>query len=304
MIVVTGATGNTGSKIIPLLLEKGLKVRAISRSLQKIHSLWGNSVEAAIGDLGDVTFLADAFHDAEAVYLLIPPKMDSPDIRAHYNIFGNAAIHALRINRVTKVVFLSSLGAELAAGTGPVLGLHDVEAKLSELVDTNIAILRPAYFMENTLMNLSFIKEKKINGNSIAADAPICLIATKDIASQAAKLLAGGDFSGHVIYDLFGDRLTYAQITRLIGKALGIKDVPYQVFSAENTINSFTAFGVSRNVAASFVEMGDAISRGLVKPTTIDPEKANTPTTFSEFIREAARGIRNAEEKKLKEVIV
>jgi len=295
MIVITGATGNTGAKIIPMLLKKGEQVRAIGRSEQKIRALWGNDVQVAIGDQGDPVFLTEAFKEADAVYLLIPPKMDTDDFRAYYNSCGNAAMTALRANNIKKIVFLSSLGAELEAGTGPVLGLHDVEAKLGELTDADVAILRPGYFMENTLMNLPMIREKKMNGNSIDGSVAIYMIAAKDIAARAAELLSKRKFSGHGIIDLFGDQISYIQVTKLLGKALGISNVPYTRFSAEDTIRSLMSFGLSRNMAASLVELGEAVSKGNVKSAANNLAKPNTPTRFAQFAQEIKAGAGNKE---------
>ena len=288
MIVITGATGNTGSKIITHLLEKGETIRAIGRSEEKIRSLWGTKVEAAIGDQGDVGFLSYAFRDAEAVYLLIPPKMDTTDVRAYYNSYGEAAVTALRSNNIKKVVFLSSLGAELTSGTGPVLGLHDVEEKLRSL-DADVVILRPGYFMENTLMNLQLIQEKKMNGNSIDGKAAIYMIATADIADKAAVLLSQRKFTGHTVLELYGDRISYEEVTKHLGHALGISKLPYVQFSAEDTIRNFMSFGISYNIANSFVEMGNTISQGLVKPTTGELRKPNTPTRFVQFVKSAVK---------------
>lgn len=288
MIVITGATGNTGSKIVARLLERGEAVRAVGRSKEKIRSLWGDNVDAAVGDQGDPGFLAGAFRDADAVYLLIPPRMDTDNVRAYYNRYGETAVTALRDNNVKKVVFLSSLGAELPAGTGPVLGLHDVEEKLNRL-DADVVMLRAGYFMENTLMNVPLIRDKKMNGNSIDGQAPIHLIATADIADRAAALLAERKFTGHTVLDLYGDRITFTEITRQLGLALGLENVPYVQVAAEDSIKSLVNFGVSHNMANSFVEMGNAISRGLVKPTTPGLREPNTPTRFTAFARAAVK---------------
>jgi nucleoside-diphosphate-sugar epimerase len=120
MIVITGATGQTGSKITNLLLKKEQKIRVIARSENKLKPFKEKGAEIAVGDQSDVRFLTGAFSNSDAVYLLIPPKMDAPDIRAYYNSLGDIAIKALLDSGVKKVVLLSSIGAELTSGTGPV----------------------------------------------------------------------------------------------------------------------------------------------------------------------------------------
>jgi uncharacterized protein YbjT (DUF2867 family) len=283
MITITGATGNTGSKIANLLLDDGHKIRVIGRSEDKLKKLKERGAETAIGDQGDVVFLTKAFKGSDAIYLMIPPKLDTSDVRAYYNTVGEVAVKALNDSGVKKVVVLSSMGAELISGTGPVLGLHDLEAKLGKLTQFDIAILRPAYFMENLLNNIQLIKHQHINGNTLPPDAIFPVIATRDISNKAKELLTGLNFKGHTIIELFGDRISYREATRQIGLAIGKPDLPYVQFTPEDTIKSMMTMGLSENIVKSFIEMGDTIAAGLVHPTQIDPSTPNTSTTFKTF---------------------
>ncbi len=286
MIAITGATGKTGEKLARLLLDKNVKIRAVGRSLEKLSALRDKGAEVAVGDQADSSFLTKAFAGCESVYLLIPPKMDSPDVRKYYNIMGDAAIEAVRKNGVEKVVFLSSLGAELDAGTGPVVGLHDVEAKLEKLNETTIAFLRAGYFMENTLMNASLIKTQGINGNSTPPDAPIAMVASHDIAKKAAELLTDASLKGHVIVDLFSERISYKEATKQIGEAIGIPGLTYVQFPDTEAIKAMTSMGVSANLAQAFVELSAALGKGRIMPTQIDPLKPNGETKFKTFAKE------------------
>jgi len=94
-------------------------------------------------------------------------QMDTNNIILYYDTLGDVAVQAIQKSGIKKVVFLSSLGAELDSGTGPVVGLHNVEAKLAKLAQTDIVFLRVGAFMENILMNASLIKNQHINGNAI-----------------------------------------------------------------------------------------------------------------------------------------
>lgn len=286
MIAVTGATGKTGSKITDMLLEKGEKVRVIGRSSERLKIFKDKGAEIAAGDQGDAAFLTRSFTNADSAYLLIPPKVDSPDIIAYYNAMGDAAVTAIRDSGIKRVVFLSSLGAEQEQGTGPVKGLHDVEQKLSWIIGVDIVILRPGYFMENTLGSIPLIKQKGINGGSIVADKQFAVVATRDIAAVAAGLLGEGSPGVVRIRELFGDLLTSAEMTRLIGEAIGIRDLPYVQFSEEDAAAAFVQMGFSKNVADSFVEMGRALGEGRIHPVEIDPQRPNTPTRFAQFARE------------------
>jgi uncharacterized protein YbjT (DUF2867 family) len=283
MIVITGASGKTGSKTAEILLKSGNEVRVIGRSADHLQHLAALGAEVWVGDQGDGAFLTKALRGADAAYILIPPKMDAPDVREFYNVMGDVAVKAIHDAKVEKVVFLSSLGADRSEGTGPVLGLHDVEEKLRALKDVDIVFLRPGYFMENTLMNIGMIKGQKINGNSTRPDAPVLMVATADIAEKAAQLLSARSFVGHSVADLFGSRITYAEATALLGDAIGVQHLPYVQFSDADTVGALTSMGLSRSVAQSFVDLSHGIGEGKVTTTQIDAHKPNAPTDFNRF---------------------
>lgn len=286
MIIITGATGKTGSVVAQTLLERGEKVRVIGRSAERLENLRLKGADIAIGDQGDAAFLTKAFTGADALYLLIPPRYDAEDFRRYYNDLGDAAVAAIRRSEVEKVVFLSSLGAEKTSGTGPVVGLHDVERKLRTLTDVDIVFLRPGYFMENTLGTMELIKTKGINGGPMPPDIPLTLAATADIGVKAAGLLQNRSFTGHTVVEIAGDRQNYADMTAIIGKALEIAELPYIQFSDADAEAAFSAMGLSTSVARSYIELMHGISEGLVGTTQGDADALSAPTRFEQFVEE------------------
>jgi len=286
MITVCGASGKTGEKISRMLINKNVAVRCIGRNESHLQELKKLGAELCLGDQENAEFLTKAFTGADAVYFLIPPVYNSSDYRAHYNEMGKVAFEAIEKSGVKKVVFLSSLGAELDHDNGPVKGLHDVEAILQKLTTVDIAFLRPSYFMENTLGTIPMIKAQKMNGGPVPPDVPFCMIATNDIAVKAAELLGELNFKGHTVHEIFGDYLSYRQATSIIGRVIGIPDLPYIQFSPEDAVNGLVqSMGLSRNLAESFVELGVGLGKGLLRPLNIDPQKPNAPTRFEAFAR-------------------
>ena len=81
MFVVLGATGNTGSATVKTLLAKGAKVRAVGRDTAKIRQVLGTGVEACVADTYDAPSLTKAFEGADGAYVLIPPRLNEPDLR-------------------------------------------------------------------------------------------------------------------------------------------------------------------------------------------------------------------------------
>jgi uncharacterized protein YbjT (DUF2867 family) len=151
MIAVMGASGNTGGRISDQLLQQGEKIRTLRRSSQRLAGLEKKGAEMCTGDATDVTFLTSAFQDAAGVYTLLPPDPQSPDLRKQWDQEGEAIVKAIRNIGVRYVVFLSSIGADPSAGTGPIAGLHAQEERLRKLPDVDSLILRPAWFFEKLL---------------------------------------------------------------------------------------------------------------------------------------------------------
>jgi uncharacterized protein YbjT (DUF2867 family) len=286
MIAVAGASGNTGSKTASMLLKKDQKVRAFARSAEKLKFLKNQGAEIRTGDLGDVDFLTSVLSGTDAAYLFIPPRPDSPDIREYYNDLGQTIFNAILRSGIKKIVFLSSLGAERPSDTGIVLGLHDVETILGRLTQVDIVFLRSSPFMQNTLASIPLIKEQHFNGGSIDPNIPVYMCDTRDIGDKAADLLAQRLFPGHSVQDLFGDRLSFREVSHLIGMEIGIPDLPYVHFKDDDAVAELIDKGFSESVAGSYIELSHAISEGKLHPTVTDPSKPTAPTTFARFLKE------------------
>ena len=286
MITIFGATGKTGSKTAEYLLSKGQRVRILGRSKDRMQSLIQKGAEPVVGDQSDDAFLAKAFTEAEAAYVLIPPKLDAENIRKYYSVMGEAVANAIRKSKIPKVVFLSSLGAEKESGTGPITGLHDVERKLQTLKNTDIVFLRAGYFMENILTSIGTLKKQNLFGNTLAPDVKVFMVAAKDIGAEAARQLLDKNLKGHVIVDLFGDRISFNEAARVIGAKISKPALTYTRFDDSDAVAAMTAMGLSNSMAQSFVEMSHAVGTGLIAPTKGDPVTPNAPTIFSQFVNE------------------
>lgn len=290
MYVITGATGNIGSKLTEILLSQGERVRAIGRSAERLRRFGERGAESAAGDLGDTEFLIEAFSGATAVFAMIPPDYTSNDFRGHYNRIGTSIAGAVKESGVRYVVNLSSQGAHLAEKTGPIKGLHDQEERLNALKDVNILHLRPTYFMENTLSFIGMIKQMNIIGSALKGDLKFSMIATKDIAKAAAEHLVKRDFSGKSMRDLLGERdISMNQATEIIGKKIGKPDLKYVEFSYDDTEKGLIGAGLSPNVSALLVEMYRALNEGLICVNLPRTKENTTGTPFEEFADTFAR---------------
>jgi len=282
--VICGATGNVGSKLARSLLAAGNPVRAIGRERIRLGPLAAAGAEAWPGDLGDGKFLSNAFSGARAVFAMIPPKYDAPDMVGYQNDIGEAVVSALARSRVPRVITLSSVGAHLSEGSGPIRGLHDFEKKFGRLGDAGVVHLRAAYFMENLLWNIPAIREHGVNGSTIRPDAPIPMVATKDIADEAARLLLAEPLVGQSVRYLLGPRdLTMTETTRILGEAIGNQDLRYIQFPEDDAREAMSGMGMSDSVIEAMLEMQRGFNAGRIRPTRERDASNSTPTTLEEF---------------------
>lgn len=287
MITVMGATGHTGRKIVEGLLKKGEKVRALGRSESKLADLKQAGAEVLTGDLTNTDFLTEAFRGADGVYVLLPTEPHLPNYSAERDRQGESIVKAIRDSGVRYVVALSSVGADLSEGTGVIAGLHAQEERLKKLTGTNILFLRPVSFFENFQQSLPLIKEQGIVVDSVAADLPVPMIATQDIADEAVKALKARDWNGVVVRELLGQRdLSHSEATRIIGESIGRPNVMYIHASDDEVVSALEQAGLSTEFARGYVEMTRAFNEGRIQPRRTTEN--TTPTRFEDFAKELA----------------
>ncbi len=284
MYVITGATGNIGSKAVDLLLDRGEKVRVIGRDTARLQRFVDRGAEAATGDLKDWGFLRKAFSGATAVFTMIPPHYSAGDFRAYQNEIGTSIANALKNSGVGHVVNLSSQGAHLSEGTGPIKGLHDQEVRLNGISGVHVLHLRPTYFMENLLMNIPLIKQKGIAGSAVRGDLKFAMIATRDIASCVADQLVKRDFQGKQVRDLLGQRdLSLDEATSVIGRSIGRPDLKYAQFSYDDAAKWMAEMGISEDLCHQLVEMNKAMNDGLLCVDVPRTKENTTRTSIEDF---------------------
>lgn len=284
MITVMGATGNTGKAVAQSLLQKGEKVRAVARSREKLATLQAAGAELAIGDVQDLAFLTSALRGAEAAYVLMPPSPQEKDFRAYQDRLGETITRAIEDSGVKKVVFLSSLGADLPSGTGPVAGLHAQEARLRTLTGVDVLVLRPTYFAENLFGSIPAIKHQGVNVGAFAGNTPLPLIATQDIAVVAVEALRKRDFSGFVVRELLGARdYTHDEITSILGRSVGKPDLKYMQVPYAAFAQALTQFGLSADLARMYAELAQSFNEGRIKSLAGRGPTTTTPTSLEAF---------------------
>ncbi len=287
MYVVLGAGGNTGHAVAKNLLSRGQKVRVVGRNAARLQPLAAEGAEVFIADVTDAPALTKAFHKADSAYALIPPNLTSNEVRAFQDRVSDAIVTAVQTARVKNVVSLSSIGADKAAGTGPVVGLYNLEQKLNRIDGANILHLRAGYFMENMLPQVGAIRMLGSVVGPIRPTLKLPMIATRDIGSFAADALLRLAFRGKQTQELQGQRdLDYIEAASIIGKALGKPDLRYIQATDDQFRSAMVQMGMSENIAGLILEMAVALNAGHMRP--LEPRTATntTPTKFETFVAE------------------
>ena len=290
MYVITGATGNIGSKITARLISEGKPVRLIGRTEDRLKNLAGGKAEMSVGTIEDTNFLTKAFTGATAVFAMIPPNIKAENARGfQYNV-GKNITTALKNAGVKHVVSLSSIGAHLAENAGIVQGLYDFEQMLNKLKDTNVLHLRAGYFMENLFSTMDSIKKYNLIGTPIRADLQFPMVATQDIAEKAAERLLKLDFTGKSVEYVLGPQdMTYGEITEIIGKAIGRKDLQYIETSYDDTQHALEGMGISKSFSEAMVQLMKGMNDGIILEDAHRTPENTTKTTLRDFAKEFAR---------------
>jgi uncharacterized protein YbjT (DUF2867 family) len=285
MYTILGATGNVGRKISDILIKKGEKVRLIARSADRLRPFVGKQAEAFAGDAMDTEFLVKAFTGADAVITILPENIKAENGLDYDDKIGVSIARALTLAKVKYVVNLSSVGAELPEGTGPIIGLHRQEERLNKIKGLNVLHLRAAFFMENQLMDIDLIKSRGIMGSAIRGDIKFSMIATKDVAAFAAKRLVKCDFTGSSIWYLLGQRdLSLIEATEIISRKINNPALVYVMFPYDEAAKGLMSAGLSPDMSRLYVEMSKALNDGriIAKRTA----ENTTPTSFEVFCDE------------------
>jgi uncharacterized protein YbjT (DUF2867 family) len=260
--VITGAAGHISKPLAEKLLAAGHEVTVIGRHPEHLKSLTDKGVKAAIGEIEDVDFLKKTFTGADAVYTMVPPQYAAQDLKT-YQQMGTKYAEAVKAANVKYVVNLSSVGAHLPEGVGPVSGLHLAEQELNKLTNVNILHLRPGFFYLNFLSNIPMVKGMNIiGGNYGDGNAKMIFSHPDDIAEAAASALLNLSFKGHLVKYLASDERTTGDVAKTLGNAIGRPELPWVGFTDEQAYGGMTQAGVPEGMAKKYTEMGSAMRTG------------------------------------------
>jgi uncharacterized protein YbjT (DUF2867 family) len=258
-------------------------VRVVGRDAGRLQRFVRQGAEAFTATVIDAAALTEVFSGARAAYLMLPPAKSREDQERE----SDAIAKAVKESGLRYAVHLSSYGAQVPEGTGPVAGLHSSEQKLSAISGLNVLHLRAAYFMENNLAAIGMIHGMGIFGNALLPDLKVPMAATRDVGGYAAQRLLHLDFSGRQTRELLGERdLSMTEVTAVIARGIGKPDLRYEQFPYDQVQQVLTQMGVPPKGAALYIEMYKAINAGVLIPLEPRSPENSTPTSFEQFVHD------------------
>ncbi|WP_040807832.1 NAD(P)H-binding protein [Nocardia concava] len=286
MIVITAPTGHIGSRLLEILLEtatRGEELRVIVRDPARLPEAVRSRVDIVTGSHGDADVVDRAFAGADAVFWLVPPDPSAPTQDAPFSGFTAAAAKAFTKHRVGHVVGVSALGrgtpfADRAGHVTASLAMDDL------IASTGVAFraLTNPSFMDNLLWQAISIRETGVFTGTVAPDRAAPMVATRDIAAAAARLLLDRSWTGTGEVPVLGpEDLAPNDLAHTMSEVLG-RPIGYQWQSLDDCRATLTARGTSEAMATAFVDMMRAKESGLddAVPRT---EATASPTTFREW---------------------
>jgi uncharacterized protein YbjT (DUF2867 family) len=262
MYVISGATGNTGRAAATKLLRAGKQVRALVRDPNKARDLAELGAELVQVELGSTRALERALTGATGVYLLSPPDMATSDFLSERAALLSSVASAIEAAAVPHVVFLSSVGAQHASGTGIIQSVHQGEQALSAS-GVPCTFVRAAYFVQNWGAVLPVAKQDGVLPSFLPADFTFPQVSSVDVGNVAADALLDGP-RGKRILELAGPRDASARevaasVSKLLGRPVQVVEAPVSA-----VVPTFMSFGISSNIASLYQAMYEGVINGRV----------------------------------------
>lgn len=276
MLLVTGATGNVGSALLPKLLDAGAEVRALVHTAASGEVIQRLGVEAVDGDFDEPGTLETAMEGCDRLFLLSPPHPDQAERE-------KAAVDAAKQSGVRHVTALSVMGADRRS-TGSLARWHGEIDDHLVTSGLDYTILRPMGYMQVHLLPMDTVRA---NGHwyGMAGDGAAAFIDSGDVAAVAAAVLTSGGHEGH-IYDITGPAtITMPQAAAQLAEALGT-EVSYVDLPADSFHGSLVTAGLPGWLANALVELYGVIREGhaATVSNSVEALTGRPPHSYSQLL--------------------
>ena len=258
--LITGATGDVGSRVAQCLIARGERPRVFVRDADRAASLFGDRVDVFTGDLSHPASLKSALDGADAMFLV----NSGPEIPAR----DEAAATSARTAGVKHLVKLSSMDVEQGLAIG---AWHERGEAAIRATGISFTFIRPSGFMSNLLAWARSIKEEGVVRSS-TGDGRRPFIHSDDLAAVAVEALVTRRYVGESLPITGPEALTFAEVTTKIGAAIG-KKLRFQPISDEEARERYAATGAPELETDAHVALWRAIREGRLAGTTENVER-------------------------------
>ena len=253
--LITGATGDVGSRVVRQLWERNICPRVLVRSEEKARALFGDRVDVRVGDLAAPDSMRGAIQGADTVFLVnVGPAIPERD---------KIAAMISKEAGVRKIVKLSSLDVEHNLAIG---AWHEKGEAAIRSTGIRFTFVRPTGFMSNLLAWAHSISTERVVRSS-TADGRRPFIHSEDIASVCVAALLNDEYSGEALPITGPESLTFGEVTAIIGEAIG-RPLSYQVISDEEARERYSRISGSQEETDAHVALWRAIREERLAATT------------------------------------
>ncbi|HLS24352.1 MAG TPA: NAD(P)H-binding protein [Beutenbergiaceae bacterium] len=264
MYVIAGATGRVGSAVAHRLLQEGAPVRVLIRRPGPAQQWADRGADVAVVDLADKIGLTQALQGADGFFTLLPFNTATTNFRADMRALISAITAAVAEAGVPHVAQLSSAGAHLPEGTGPIAPLHHLEIALRSTTAALTAV-RPVHFQEKVSDILDAARGSGIYPVfAESADVPVPMVATRDVGATLAEALLSPPQHSETIAltgPAYREREISGTLARLLGRELDVVTLPRAAWKA-----TLLKTGISAQAAQLLVELYGAAEEGRLIP--------------------------------------
>lgn len=289
MIVVTAPTSRIGTHVVRALLAERLPVRVVARDPQRVPTDMARQVEVVTGSHADPAVVTQAFKAADAVFWLVPADPAAASVEAAYTGFARAGIEALTTCGVQRVVGISALGrgTPVAGRAGHVTATLAMDDLIAATGVPYRALTNPS-FMHNLLAQVGAIRNQGTIYGPTPPDLALPMVAARDIAAVAVRLLTATDWTGTQEVPVLGpEDLTQNQVAAVTAEVLD-RPVHYQQVSLEQYRQTMLRVGHSTAMAQAMVDMAAAKNAGLDLAVPRTPIRT-TPTSYRQWCTETLK---------------
>lgn len=269
MDIILGATGQIGSMLVDNLIKRGQSVRAVVRNGSKAEGLRSKGIEVSIADYFDVEALKKAFQGGSSAFLLTPENPESQDFISETKTILNNYREAILASGITKIVGLSSNGAQHESGTGNLMASYMLEHAFSDL-EIEQVFVRSSYYFSNWLGYLELIKEHGILPTFFPPEMKVPMIAPSDVAEFLSEVIVC-KIPKERIYEITGSHAySSLDIAKIFGEVLN-RNVILQQVLPEEWESTLIQAGFSKDGAKNLALMTKAVIEGKTKNEISNP---------------------------------